>query len=161
MNTDEITRLLFGDVACERVFKGVYAADAFFDAHRYETTLSGDAPALYVVNNRDSDHPGEHWVAVYCNRLPGVSEFFDSYGLAPSIYRSINAALGHNETRYTDVRLQSVDSDACGHYCVAYCLAVARDLSLAQFVNYWKRRSDREVKRLVDGELAEMLDDDS
>jgi hypothetical protein len=154
MNTDEITRLLFGDVECERVFRGVYAADVFVDAHRYETKLSGDTPALYVVNNRDSDHPGEHWLAVYCNRSPGVSEFFDSYGLSPSLYRSINVALGHNETRHTNVRLQSIDSDACGHYCVAYCLAVARNLSLDQFVDYWKKRDDEDVKRLVKKELA-------
>jgi hypothetical protein len=157
MNTDEITRLLFGDVECERVFKGVYAADVFVDAHRFETAHNSDAPALYVVNNRDSDHPGEHWVVVYCNRTPGVSEFFDSYGLPPSLYRSVNAALGHNETRYSDVRLQSVDSDACGHYC----LAVARNLSLARFVDYWKKRDDEDVKTLVNDELAEMLDNDS
>jgi hypothetical protein len=143
------------------VFRGVYAADVFVDAHRYETMLSGDAPALYVVNNRDSDHPGEHWVAVYCNRSPGVSEFFDSYGLPPSLYRAINSALGHNETRHSYVRLQSADSDACGHYCVAYCLAVARNLSLDQFVDYWKKRDDEDVKRLVDGELTAMLDSDS
>jgi hypothetical protein len=155
MNTHEIERLLFGDDECRRVFKGVYAADVFVDVHRNETTLGGDEPALYVVNNRESNHPGEHWIAVYCNRSPGVSEFFDSYGLAPSIYRSVNAALGHNETRYTDVRLQNVNSDSCGHYCVAYCLAVTRNLSLDRFVDYWKKREDEDVKRLVDGELAE------
>jgi hypothetical protein len=160
MNTDEITRLLFGDYECERVFKGVYAADVFVDAHRYETMLSGNTPALYVVNNRDSDHPGEHWIAVYCNRLPGVSEFFDSYGLPPSFYRSINTVLGHNETRYSDVRLQSADSDVCGHYCVAYCLAAARNVSLNRFVDYWKKKDDEDVRRLVDSELAEMIDND-
>ena len=67
------------------------------------------------------------------------------------MYATIRNEPSLQETAY---RLQDITTDVCGHYCVAYCLAASRDVSHEDFLDYWRRRDDGEVKELVEEELS-------
>ena len=77
------------------------------------------------------------------------------YGLPPKLYPSIHDSLTQNNGIVISfpIRLQELDTDVCGHYCTAYCLAVARGVSHETFLAYWDRKSDKEVENLIEGEL--------
>ena len=146
MDTLQISRLLLSDTVCAPIFGGVHAADVFADIALSEKNL----PQLYVVNTYNSHRPGLHWVAVRLEKKR--AEFFDSYGLTPDLYSNIGESLRklYSQVAYTDTQLQQPESDACGHYCTAYCLASARGYPLSDIVVYWNNQSDTVVKKFVE-----------
>ena len=79
-----------------------------------------------VCNCCPSTERGHHWVAVFFNH--GSAEFFDSFALSPLAYderltRFLHYTSGAHEILFNDVRLQQIDSDACGHYCILFGVA--------------------------------------
>ena len=79
-----------------------------------------------VCNCYPSMKRGHHWVAVFYNH--GSIEFFDSFALSPWAYDVQMTTFLHYTSRareilYNDVRLQEIDSDACGHYCILFGVA--------------------------------------
>ena len=146
MDTLQISRLLLSDTVCAPIFGGVHAADVFADIALSKTNL----PQLYVVNTDNSHQPGLHWLAIRLGKKQ--AEFFDSYGLTPNLYPGIAECLHklYSQVAYTDTRLQQPESDTCGHYCIAYCLASARGYPLSDIVVYWNNQSDTVVKKFVE-----------
>ena len=80
-------------------------------------------PAAYVVNTDRCGLPGKHWTVFYFPRKGNVCEFFDSLGQTPEHYhnrfRQVLVANGP-KYRYVKHRLQALDSDVCGQYCIYY-----------------------------------------
>ena len=75
----------------------------------------------YVILNLDSeDGPGNHWICI-CN-LPDspLIEYFDSYGLPipEQVLRYMKKS--KKQVVSTTNEIQSLDSKACGYYCVFY-----------------------------------------
>lgn len=54
----------------------------------------------------------------------GELEFFDSFGFPPDAYGddmlSFITAQEQDCVVYNNVQLQSIDTDACGHYCIVF-----------------------------------------
>ena len=78
---------------------------------------------FYVLNSKPSNHPGEHWVAVYLSEVP---EFFDSLGHSPEYYASgfEELLIDHGPMyMYNTRRLQNYGSSACGHFCIYYIIS--------------------------------------
>ena len=95
------------------MFLGVFPADRVPD----DIT---SFPSAFVVNTDKADMPGEHWVACYMS-APSRLEFFDSYGMPPSMYPNIT--LPCSATHVSNVNLQGFGSRVCGHYCILFvCL---------------------------------------
>ena len=74
-----------------------------------------------VCNCCPSQRVGEHWIAIYYHK--GKLDFFDSFGLSPESYavdllRFI--AIQTCDVAYNAQKLQSYNSDACGHYCIIF-----------------------------------------
>ena len=94
-----------------------------------KVTCADELPALmkrrprwYVVNTDRCGNPGRHWTAFHFPRR-GPAEFFDSLGNPPEHYhRRFKDVLMANGPRYLYLknRLQALDSDACGQYCIYY-----------------------------------------
>ena len=94
-----------------------------------KVTCADELPALvkrrprwYVVNTDRCGNPGWHWTVFYFPRR-GPIEFFNSLGNPPEHYhRRFKDVLMANGPRYLYLknRLQPLDSDACGQYCIYY-----------------------------------------
>ena len=76
----------------------------------------------FLVNTDRCGNPGLHWTVFYFPRR-GPAEFFDSLGNPLEHYhRRFKDVLMANGPRYmylTD-RLQALDSNVCGQYCIYY-----------------------------------------
>ena len=126
MNTEELDRMLCVSDATKGYYLGVYAVDQL-----PKEKISQDV-WLLVCNCCPIDLPGEHWVAMFGNAR-GEIDFFDSFGFPPNAYDGVHQFLGRQETSlitYNTMQLQSMESDACGPYCLffAYYRSLGRSM---------------------------------
>src|SRR5438552_12933116 len=78
--------------------------------------LRDDREQAFILNTGDSSTDGEHWVCLLNN--PGSVEFFDSYGLHPTVCfpnLQFKKPLICNE-----MWIQDVASNVCGHHCLYF-----------------------------------------
>ena len=69
---------------------------------------------LLITNCCPANRRGEHWVAIYCEN--DNLEFFDSFGMPPSMYDGVPEFIENQRTNsviYNCQQVQSIDSDAC------------------------------------------------
>jgi hypothetical protein len=123
MNSSVIKHILTRDPYTGPMFQGFSAADLLLpDKIKCK-------PALFILNTDTADGPGEHWCAVII-RNKNVCEFFDSYGLAPSVYNFETQLLDHcNKIRFNEFRVQGANP-TCGHHCLFFALKRARGVTL-------------------------------
>ena len=128
MNTKEIFDKLHK--RCGNEFLGVFACD------RLPARLPMKRPLLAICNTDPHYKEGQHWVAVYVDEN-SHGEYFDSFGREPP--RIFKIFLNNNCVEWTSntVRLQSVISSFCGHYCVFYCLLKHSRHDLPSILNYF------------------------
>ena len=122
MNTFELEHILQRNISPREIFLGVFALDSL----PTRTELRQKNRWFLVCNCCPSTKRGHHWVAVFYNH--GSIEFFDSFALSPWAYDFRMTTFLHYTSRareilYNDVRLQEIDSDACGHYCILFGVA--------------------------------------
>ena len=139
MNTHQIEEIL--STLMPNNFIGVFAQDKIpnIDA-------SFHFPLSFVSNTHPSTKPGEHWVAFYYTS-PDTLEFFDSYGLHPSIYGFIQSPSSINHTT-----LQSLDSNVCGQYCIYFLYHRSRGKTMSQIIGTFIKDqawNDNSVARFV------------
>lgn len=127
LTTYEIRKFLLNDKKSRKIFNGVFAADTL---PKYVSKNTA-----YVVNTDPISMSGSHWVAIYFDK-EGNGEYFDSYGLPPIVYNHKKFILNNShEYTYNKSCLQSVTSSVCGHYCILYIGARARNLSMHEFIS--------------------------
>ena len=122
MNTFELEHILQRNVSPREIFLGVFALDGL----PTRTELRQKNRWFLVCNCCPSTKRGHHWVAVFYNH--GSIEFFDSFALSPWAYdvrmtTFLYDTSGAREISFHDVRLQEIDSDVCGHYCILFGVA--------------------------------------
>lgn len=88
-------------------------------------------PACCIVNTDKATQPGKHWVAFYL-RTPNEFEFFDSYGLHPSLYQFDE--LWSNPIEHNPVSLQSDFSNTCAHFCLYFLHAKTLSFPMSTIV---------------------------
>ena len=134
MDTNEIKSILERNEVTSDVFLNVYAADEL-----PKTRIERDRWFL-VVNCCPSNSRGENWVAVFSEN--GQLEFFDSFGLPPDVYEGVVPFLRAQgwpekfDATYNDEQIQSIDSDACGHYCILFGHFRARGVAYADILRH-------------------------
>lgn len=109
MKTNEIDAILSKILSRSHInFLGVFPKDLLPSFQNIKF------PACLVSNTDPSSKPGTHWVAIYLES-PTIIEFFDSYGLHPSVY-----GFTFSVVKYNHSQLQSLTSNLCGQYCIYY-----------------------------------------
>ena len=121
MNKFEFEHILQRNISPREIFLGVFALDGL-----PTRTELRQRNRWFLVCNCPSTKRGHHWVAVFYNH--GSIEFFDSFALSPWAYdvrmtTFLHDTSGAREILFNDVRLQEIDSDACGHYCILFGVA--------------------------------------
>ena len=122
MNTFELETILKRNITPQEIFLGVFALDCL----PTRSDLRHKNQWFLVCNCCPSTQSGHHWIAVFYDH--GSIEFFDSFALAPWVYDDRMVKFLHDtseayEVIISDVRLQDVDSDVCGHYCILFGVA--------------------------------------
>ena len=146
MNTLEIKDYLENSIVTSDAFLNVYALDQL-----PMEKIKKDRWFL-ICNCCPADMIGEHWIALFYEEGANL-EFFDSFGLPPNVYgEEILTFIAMQGTRvvYNNVRLQTLESDACGHYCLLYTFQRCRGelfQSILEKFNELKR--DNIVKFIV------------
>lgn len=118
MNTVQLNEVLSAHLS-DDVFKGVHPASrlpVMSDEIKY--------PFCFVANTDCGHSPGQHWVAFYFD-ANGFGRYFDSFGRMPRHTDWINYLTGHSlhgMWDYCKAAIQSLDSEACGQYCIYYLI---------------------------------------
>ena len=124
MNTAQLNYILVR--ALERTnthFLGVFPSDRVpISSHYY--------PCCFVANTDPEGKPGAHWLAFYYD-YPNVVDFFDSYGMHPSLY-SFDVP---NILSFNPIQFQSYSSNVCGQYCIYFLSKRSVSKSLSEIVN--------------------------
>lgn len=107
-------------------------------------------PIAYIFNSDPATKPGTHWLAMYQSSVYSPAEFFDSYAFHPSFY-----SLHLPNALYSTTKLQSYNTDVCGHYCILFITYRALPLypslnSVVRFFQILGEQRDLIIKRLVD-----------
>jgi hypothetical protein len=79
-------------------------------------------PSCCIANTDPEGKPGQHWVGFFINDS-NEGEFFDSYGLPPTLFPEFHRFLTlncPNSFTWNDKTLQGIGSLSCGQYCVFY-----------------------------------------
>jgi|SRR5215470_6848668 len=141
MFSSQISRALLSDPYISKCFYGVFPCD--------KLPVKVKFPCAVVANTDPSWESGEHWVCYYIDK-DGKAEYFDSYGLPPSnceLFDFHNRnGVNHN---YNRQQLQGTDSDACGHYCIAFLTNRARGEPLQDIVDRYKGKYPGEKDELL------------
>ena len=91
---------------------------------------------LLIFNYFSADKPGLHWIAVFKKDADTI-EVFDYYGQTPGTY-NLDPFLESQrvkQTIYNTTRLQALDSEVCGHYCLFYAYWRCRGVSFKRILN--------------------------
>ena len=106
----------------------------------------------FVVNTDHCGNAGKHWTVFYFPKGDKPAEFFDSLGRAPGYYHSrFEHILMANGPRYKYLRdrLQAVDSEVCGQYCIYYVEQRKLGRSMADICRDFRLRRYRENDEFV------------
>ena len=145
MNTDEIRNILKGNETTSIYFLDVFAVDQL-----PKQKINRDV-WLLVCNCCPIDLRGEHWIAMFGSKEH--IDVFDSFGLAPNAYSGVDEFLYSQKPKsvnYNSKCVQSISSDACGHYSILFCYHRARGVSLHDIVEAMVNMSrDEYVKYIV------------
>ena len=102
--------------------KGVY----FKDELKADDLEVGKSYVINLSDEKDEDgdqNIGTHWVALHIGKLDGkiCPMYFDPYGIgAPEDIKKIVQKRFNKEIAHTTKNVQSIVSDACGWFCMAY-----------------------------------------
>jgi hypothetical protein len=128
MNNKQIYSILKSDKHVQDSnFLGVFPIDLIpMSAMKY--------PCCLIVNTKPSNHPGEHWVAVFKTE-DNVGVYFDSYGNPPYNLPEIGEVLEScDDWKFNSTTLQSPMSTTCGQYTVFVIAHLARGYELDYIV---------------------------
>lgn len=106
MDSQQLEQHIGADTELHRHFRGVFARN----------TLPAELrPGAYIVNTKNKDQVGEHWISLWVNE-DAVIEFMDPLAKSPVTY-------GWSPSRpyiYNRDRIQPKHSVLCGAYCLYY-----------------------------------------
>ena len=122
-----------GDIGQRLGFMGTFPIDRIPSPVRF--------PCCVIANTDPSSMPGEHWVVLLI-KPDGSGEFFDSFGLPPSVYGFHRWFPSHRVT-VNPVMLQKSEA-SCGYFCLYYLYHRASGLRMGQIVHSLSRLQDDE-----------------
>ena len=90
--------------------------------------------AAYIVNTDLAGEPGQHWLWLWTEQ--NKCEIFDSYGLPLHVYTNPELHQWWSQWKYltrSDITLQALDSQTCGHYALFFLIARAQGQTYQEY----------------------------
>ena len=117
LNSDPATRRLFGKVCA---------------ANELPEYIE-QRPALFIVNTDPAHLPGTHWIAMYFD--DGPCEYIDSIAEEPQReFETFLSKNSHSGYLVNTRRVQSYESDTCGHFCLYFAYFRSRNIPMDMIV---------------------------
>ena len=124
---------------------------------RDQLPAKGPSPGLSIVNLDDSkpDFPyGTHWTALWCDGSESI--YFDSFGCLPCPeVQKWSKRKSKGGLHYNAWICQSLNTECCGWYCLAFGLFISREdageplvTCVNRFVNLFENNTSRNESRL-------------
>ena len=131
MNTIQLQKILDHVGKNKSFYYGVFSID--------KLPIIDSYPSCLIMNNQSSLQEGEHWVAIYFNKI-GVCEFFDSFGKSPSFYGIMDYLKKYSKNvKYNKQIIQSNLSSYCGLYCVFFLIFKLKGFSMKYYQSLLKK----------------------
>ena len=92
----------------------------------------------YIVNTDPAGEPDEHWLAIWTRNR--VCEVFDSNGLPLPTYKNPQLQAWFKQWKEvitSEMTLQAMGIQTCGHYTLMFLKAKARSSSFQEFLAQW------------------------
>ena len=92
-------------------------------------------PQAFIVNTEPSTSVGEHWTALIVSDKKCL--FFDPLGcemLNVFLLETLKS-VGITKYKYNSCQIQSIFSNNCGYYCVAFILSFIKGFSYSSFIH--------------------------
>ena len=142
MNTKQIYQALSCNKYTNEYFNGVYSIDTLEEIEV--------KPNLIICNTDPSNKPGKHWVLFFFNNDDDNVEYFDSLGKGIENYGTefviFVKKFAKNITQ-SKQRVQAINTDTCGHYCLYYSYLRCKGKSMNYIVN--KMLNMKNIKEIV------------
>ena len=93
----------------------------------------------YIVNANPEGELGQHWLGLWTEQ--NNCKIFDSYGLPLHVYTNPDLHRWWTQWKYlirSDITLQAMDSQTCGHYALFFLKARAQGQSYQDFLGQWR-----------------------
>lgn len=135
MDTSQLHNFMYNDHLIRKYFIGVFAAD--------ELPLGNlNLPCILISNTQISSQSGEHWVSIYVD-INKKGYFFDSLGRSPDYYNhNLFCEFLDKHTiswEFNNTQLQSLESSACGHYCLVFGYYICRGYNFHKIIQLFTR----------------------
>jgi hypothetical protein len=115
----------------------------------------------FILNIQDSTKRGLHWVGLF--RKPfnnnNYLTYFDSYGSSAVKEVCDSAKRMKAHLMYSNGIYQTLTSQNCGFFAVAFLLAMAKQVSFKKFSSWFstdEKKNDAIVKRIIIRELVKL-----
>jgi hypothetical protein len=145
MDTEELSRLCKLDKQIAPYFIGVFPSDKL-----PKKILRW--PGCLIANTKKSDHPGEHWIALYFT-VENTVEYFCSFGEKPD--NALAIYLKNENTVCNKTRIQSTSSTTCGQHCLFYLHFRCRNMTMSSIVRLFSSKdilfNDHMVTGFING----------
>ena len=130
MNTAQLHQYMMKDPIISLMYGGTLAKNQL-PPHPLKT------PKIYIVNQQNSHQPGNHWIVLW---IDVTSEYFDSLGKEPPIEFRQWLSLKETPFMFNSKRLQDINSDLCGQYCLMYSYFRSRGVTFQDFVDMFDQK---------------------
>ena len=107
-------------------FMGCYSPDLL-------PSFPNSFPRTLIINTMPSNMEGEHWVALVLKKKRCY--YFDSFGLSIMNRNILRFLERYRKVTYSDVCIQSVNSEKCGKFCIAFVKSVRCKQSFSNFLS--------------------------
>ena len=125
------------DALCQyTLFKGTYPCDLVPISLNIE-------PQAYVVNTENSHSSGKHWIGLIIKQTQ--CWYFDSFGnelLNLDILSSLRK-IGIKKYFWSCQQIQSVYSNSCGYFCIAFVLSFISGIKYEDFLSEFSENVDQ------------------
>ena len=131
MNTIELKNILKNNKYTKPYFQNILAYDQI-----NHIQLKKKKNYSYIINSSPASSEGVHWLCIFGNSY--LCNIFDPLGLSiTKYYKKLYTKLQTLTKKivYRSVRIQSLTSDSCGHFCCIYLFLRGHKFTHSQILN--------------------------
>lgn len=138
-------------LSTSQIDKALQKVPGYCGAHPFDRIshiVNTTKPTYIVINTGKYGTVGEHWIGLVM--LPNECMYFDSFGVK-IINRQITELLvnsGYKYCKYSDNVLQSINSEMCGYYVIAFISAISNGISYNKFLNLFSQCKNNDIKTI-------------
>ena len=127
----KIKKILYNDHFSRKYFRNISARGKL-------PRVIKTYPSFYILNTDFYYKPGLHWLLLCF--FEEYTIFFDSFGLSPVYYNfPILVKQNSNTLVQSTLRLQSLDSSACGYYCIYFIYFLSRNIPFTEILKHFSK----------------------